>query len=355
MKTVDVRQTLAVILLVAGIVTGVAGVLTAYVRDTLIDSDEAAERAVTAIARPEVSRLIATVIVDQVVDAGSDSLGIRPVLVSLLSEAMSHVVEAPEFRAIVAGTIRDVHRAVLYGDTDTFTVQLSDLAQTVKQQVAALEPELGAKIPDDLDDTLIDMRSDPRLLRIVQITGAVRVLPFVLLLVSLACLGGSILAARNRRRAWAWAGAGVVSVGGIILAGLAATTWLILRQFEEGPSREAAGAVWSVFTSDLNDWAVVVAIAGAMMATAAWWVSGPADLGERLWQFRRLLAPPDTIPLRLIWVASWLAVGVFAIVAWENALWVALRVVVTAAGVVFVVGSLAELLRLVDRGRRERP
>ena len=332
-----------------------ASVLTAYVSDTLLDSDEAAERAVTALARPEVSRLIATIIVDQVVEADSDFSGIRPVLVSLLTEAMSHVVEAPEFSEIVGGTIRDVHRAVLYGDGATFTVRLSDLAQFVKRQVVALAPELGVKIPDDLDDALIDLRTDPRLLQIVRITEAARILPYVLLLVSLACFAGSIPTARNRRRAWTWAGVGIASVGGIILAALAATTWLILGQFEEGPARDAAGAVWDVFTSDLNDWAVVVAVAGAITAAAAWWVSGPADLGERLGQFRRLLAPPASTPMRLLWVASWLAVGVFMIIAWENALWVALRVVVTGAGVVFVVGSLAELLRLVDRSRRERP
>lgn len=354
-QRVDARRALAVLLVVAGVVVGLAGLITAFVSVTLLDSDAATERAVTAISRPEVSRLIAAIIFDQVAEVNSSVLRVRPVLEPLLAKAISDIAESQDFRAIVGAIIRDVHGAALHRDADTVIVQLSDMVQIVRQQVEVLAPELADQIPADLAGALVELRSDPRLLRPVQITQGARFLAFALPLVSLGCFAGSILAARDRRRAAAWSGAGMIGVGAIAAAAHAGLTWLLLGAVAEGSARDAAGAVWSVFTSDLNDWAAVVAAAGGTMLVAAWWVSGSADLGERLRQFRRLLAPPTNPALRVLWVIAWLGIGMFMIVSWENALWMGLRMAVTVTGVVFVAGALAELVRLVDRGGRPGP
>lgn len=348
MKGVGARGAAALVLIAAGVVFGVAAVITAYVGSTLLDSDQAAARTAAAITQPEVSRLIATTIVDQAVEVVPDVEKARPVLVPLLTRAIADVVEAPELREIVEAVIGDVHAALFSGDTTTVTVKLSDLVVFVREQAAVLAPELGELIPDDLDDTLIDVRSDPRLVRLLQVTEAFRILPVILLLLALACLAGAVAAARDRRRAWNWAGAGVICVGGIVLAAYAGSTWLLVSQFEEGAARDAAGAAWRVFASDLGDWAVIVAGSGAVLVLSGWWASGPADLGERLGRFRRLLAPPAGPVPRLAWVAAWVAIGVYMIVAWESALWTLLRVTVTLGGVVLVAGALAEMVRLVD-------
>ena len=337
------------LLVVAGIIVGFAGLLTAFVSFALLDSDEATERAVAAFTRPEVSRLIASIIFDQVAEVNSSVLRVRPVLEPLLSRAISDIAESPDFREIVGAIIRDVHGAAFYREADTVIVQLADMIRVVRQQVEVLAPELADQIPDDLTAVLVDVRSDPRLLLPMQVAAGAWFLAFALPLLSLACFGGSILAARDRRRAAAWSGAGMIGVGAFAVSAYDGITWLLLGAVDEGAARDAAGAVWNVFTSDLIDWAAVVAAAGAVMMVAAWWVSGTADLGERLWQLRKLLAPPANVALRLLWVIGWLATGVFMIVSWENALWLGLRVAVTVSGVVFVAGSLAELVRLADR------
>ena len=82
------KRALAAVLVVAGIIFGAAGILSVYVRDTLIDSDEAAERAITALTQPEVRQLIADTVVDQMVKANPDLLAARPVL----SEVVSGVI-----------------------------------------------------------------------------------------------------------------------------------------------------------------------------------------------------------------------------------------------------------------------
>ena len=78
------KRALAAVLVVAGIIFGAAGILSVYVRDTLIDSDEAAERAITALTQPEVRQLIADTVVDQMVKANPDLLAARPVLEPIL-------------------------------------------------------------------------------------------------------------------------------------------------------------------------------------------------------------------------------------------------------------------------------
>ena len=353
MKRVNARRALAFLLVVAGVIAGLAGLYAAFLSFTLLDSDAATERTLTAITQPEVSRLIAAVIFDQVAEVNSNILRVRPVLEPLLSRAIFEIAESQDFREIVGAIVRDVHGAALYREADTVIVQTTDLIQMIRQQVEVLAPDLADQIPEDLDDALLDLRSD--LLLPVQVAAGAWFLTFALPLLSLACFGGSILAAPDRRRGAAWSGAGVIGVGAIAAGTYAAITRLLLETFDEGPEREAAGAVWSVFTADVNDWAAVVAAAGAIMLVAAWWVSGTSDLGERLRQLLKLLAPPANPALRLLWVAGWLAVGAYMIVAWEDALWLGLRVAVTASGVVFVAGSLAELVRLVDRRGGPRP
>ena len=52
------------ILILAVILIGVVGVLVVYLRDTIVDSDEAAKRAAAALAHPDVRDFIAEKIVE---------------------------------------------------------------------------------------------------------------------------------------------------------------------------------------------------------------------------------------------------------------------------------------------------
>ena len=227
LKPMEFRRTLAAVLVVTGIIAGVAGILAVYVRDTLVDSDEAAKRAITALTRPEVRRLVAETIVDQVVKASPDALAARPVL----NEIVSGVIAAPAFHQIYEAAIRDLHRAVFLSDIDTFTVQLTDMVLIVKKQAAVLSPELSEQIPDNLIDTLIDVQSDPLITEVVRASEDVQALAFALPLVALAAFGSSIFLAANRRQAWVRVGMGVVGIGAIVLVIEAVAGWLIVPRF----------------------------------------------------------------------------------------------------------------------------
>ena len=336
-------RTVAPILLLAGIFIGVAGVLAVYLRDTVVDSDEAAKRAATALAHPDVRDFIAERIVEQVVAAQPDIMAVRP----LLKQVVAGVIGSGAFRPVYEGAIRDLHRTVFIGDVDTLTVQLTDVVLIVRTQAAVLSPELSAEIPDELTDTLIEVQSHPLIIDAVQVGEDIRFLAFVLPLASIIAFGASILLASDRRQAWARAGLGIVAIGVLTIGIEVGLGELVVRSFEDDAKRDVARAVWNAFVSDLGIWGLLIAGFGAMMVTAVWWMAEPSSVAARLGQARRFMEPPPTALRRLLWVAIWTLIGAFLVLRWQEAT----RVIVTLVGIILVVNAMAELLRMIAPGQ----
>ena len=331
------------ILVLAGILIGVAGVLAVYVRDTIVDSDEAAKRAAAALAHPDVRDFIAEKIVEQVVAAQPDAMAARP----LLKQVVTSVLGAGAFRPVYEAAIRDVHQTVFLGNIDTLTVQLTDVVLIVRTQAAVLSPELSAQIPDGLTDTLIEVQSHPLILDAVQTGEDIRLLAFVLPLASIMAFGASIFLASDRRQAWVRVGLGIIAIGLVVLVIEVGLGELVVRYFEDDATRNVARAFWKAFVSDLNIWALFIAGFGTMMVTAVWWMSEPADVAARLGQVRRFMEPPTTALPRLFWVAIWMLTGAFLVLRWQEAA----RLIVTLAGLILVVNAMAELLRMMAPGQ----
>jgi len=317
----------------------VAGVLAVYVRDTVVDSDEFARRAAVGLADPVVGELIAKKIVDQIVAAVPNALALRP----LLESAVSSAVGKPAFRLIFEAAIRDLHRTIFLGQTDTLAVKLTDMVLVVKTQAAVLAPELSDAIPDELTNVLIEVSAHPLAVKAVKFSEDVRFLAFVLPLAALIAFVAAVLLATNRRQALVWVGLSILSIGVIVLIVEVVLGSFVVRQFPEGASRDVARAFWDAFVSGLGVWGLVIAATGATLVAALWWVSEPIDVAARLGQLRRFIEPPVATWPRIGWVVCWSLIGVFLILSWQEAM----RVVVTLVGVVFLVNALAELLRMI--------
>ena len=331
------------ILVLAGILIGVVGVLAVYVRDTIVDSDEAAKRAAAALAHPDVRDFIAEKIVEQVVAAQPDAMAARP----LLKQVVTSVLGAGAFRPVYEAAIRDVHQTVFLGDIDTLTVQLTDMVLIVRTQAAVLSPELSAQIPDGLTDTLIEVQSHPLILDAVQTGEDIRLLAFVLPLASIMAFGASIFLASDRQQAWVRVGLGIIAIGLVVLVIEAGLGELVVRYFEDDATRNVARAFWNAFVSDLNIWALFIAGFGTMMVAAVWWMSEPADVAARLGQVRRFMEPPTAALPRFFWVAIWILIGAFLVLRWQEAA----RLIVTLAGIILVVNAMAEMLRMIAPGQ----
>ena len=127
-----IRQVIVPIMIVVGMIAGVGGVFAIYALDTVVDSDEFATRTTDALSDPVVGGLIAEKVVDQIVEAKPNALASRP----LLEQVVSRVVSGPAFRPIYEAAIRDLHRTIFFGDTDTVVVRLTDMVLLVKTQAA---------------------------------------------------------------------------------------------------------------------------------------------------------------------------------------------------------------------------
>ena len=333
------RRAAVYLLIAAGILFAVLGTAAVYIRDSVIDSDEAAERAVDALSRPEVRSVISSTVVDQLVIAAPDTLAARPLLEQVVSGALS----APGFRSIYETAIRDLHRTVFLGETDTLTVKLSDMVLVVKTQATAISPQLGEQIPDNLTDTLIDLQSNPTLLNAVQIGEDIRLLAFVLPLAAFIAFIGAVFLAADRRRGLVQVGFALIAVGIIVLIVERLAGMLFIRGFQTDTIREVAQVFWNAFAGQLTLWSLVISGVGAVLVASVWWVSEPIDIGARLMQLRRFVDPPARTRPRLFWILGWAVAGILLIVAWQESL----RVIVTLVGVVFLVNALGELLRMI--------
>lgn len=326
-------------LITAGIICGLLGLLSVYIRDAVLDSDEAAERAVDALSRPEVRDVISRTVVDQIVTAAPDTLAARP----LLEQAVPVVLGTPAFTAVFETAIRDLHRTMFRGDTDTLTVRLTDMVLLAKAQVSALNPDWGARIPDNLTDTLIDIQSNPLVLNAVQVGNDLRVLAYVMPLAALLAFAAAVFLSTTRGRTLVWVGGSLIGIGILTLAIERVVGLVVVSGFQVDAVRDLARVFWDAFASGLAVWALVVAGAGAVLAASVWWRSEPIDLVARLKQLHRFVAPPPQTGRRLLWILAWAVVGLLLIVAWQESL----RVIVTLFGVVFLVNALGELLRLI--------
>jgi len=333
------RQVAVPIMIVAGLIAGVGAVFAIYVLDTVVDSDEFAKRMADVLSQPEVGELIAEKVVDQIVEAKPNTLAARP----LLEQVVSRVISGQAFRSIYEAAIRDVHRTIFLGETDTVSVRLTDMVLIVRTQAAVLAPQLADEIPDDITDTLIDVQSSQITVRALRFSKNVRLLALVLPLTSLIAFAAAVLLATDRRRALVWVGFSIIGVGIIVLILEKVLGALVISQFEGEEARSVARAIWNAFLSDIDIWALVIAGTATTMVAAVFWVAEPIDVVARIGQLRRFLDPPEANLPRVVWVLCWAVIGTFLIVNWQGAV----RVVVTLFGVMFLVNALAELLRMI--------
>ena len=253
------------------------------------------------------------------------------------------MVSGQAFRSIYEVAIRDLHRTIFLGETNTVSVRLTDMVLVVRTQAAVLAPQLADEIPDDLTDTLIDVQSSQIAVRALRFSKNVRFLAFVLPLSSLIAFAASVLLATDRRRALVWVGFSIIGVGVIVLILEKVLGALVISQFQGEEARAVAQAFWNAFVSDIDVWALAIAGSATMMVAAVLWMAEPIDVAARLGQLRRFLDPPEANLPRVVWVLCWAVIGTFLIVNWQGAV----RVVVTLLGVMFLVNALAELLRMI--------
>ena len=132
-------RTLVVLASLAAVLALVAG----YARQTVVDSDQFANRATEALRDDSVQSLIAEKITDEVVLKNqADLVAARP----LIESVASGIVGGRAFTELFRKAVRDVHRSLFKHDKDTVTLTIADVGTVLAAALNRCAPTSPSEV-----------------------------------------------------------------------------------------------------------------------------------------------------------------------------------------------------------------
>jgi hypothetical protein len=261
---VHTRRRLSAALACIGAIAVLAGVPLTYAGHVLGNSAQFSARAASLLDNPGIRSLIEQRVEEQAIQTAK----VPQQYVPLVTKAVDIAVRTPAFRRVFNAAISNLHTSVFVSDSDTITLRLAHVGELVVDALRRVAPGLAAQIPASATREVIRISSGD----FGQATRAARAVERahtegVLLLIA----GGvvfllAIAQAGERRRAARYVGIAVLVDGAVLVAAYSIIRPVVLSRFAVGDDRSAAGAVWNAFLSGLRSDAMILAIAGAVVA-----------------------------------------------------------------------------------------
>jgi hypothetical protein len=287
---VPVLATLAALALLGATAAG-------YLRHTIFDADDFADRAATALDDEAVRNEVAIRITDGVViRAQADLIAARPVILGVVDG----IVGGGAFQSLFSTAVRDVHRALFDGDVNTATLTIADIGVVLRGAIEALRPQLADDIPGGLDLEIGEIKPPAWVANAAQVADGIEVLELILLLTGLALAAVALALSRDRRRTAVQLGVAVVVFGVAGVVALSAVRAAVLNGIDEAGPRDAVAGIWSAFLGDLTTLLYLFSACGAVVAAAASSLRRPVDIFAPLRRAGELLT---TVPERRGWRA----------------------------------------------------
>jgi hypothetical protein len=318
-----------------------------YVRVAVLDSEGFADRATAAVQDASVRTLIADRVTDQVILRHEpDLISARPII----SSAIAGIVGTGAFRSILHRAVLDAHRAVITRDQNTVTLTLVDVGTVAGAALEKLRPSLAAEVRASGAVSLL-RRHVTALSDVARSAERLRALAYVLVALTLAAAAAALAISPDRRRTIAALGVGAAVAGVTIVVVLTAARVLVLRRVSGADEREAAGAIWDAYLSDLRTWGWILAGSGAVVAAAAASIIRPVVIEGPLRAGWRLATTEPARPAaRAVRALVLVAAGLLVIVQTT----IALQVAATLAGAYLLYSGVTALLRLIPPRPVER-
>jgi hypothetical protein len=271
---------------VLGAIAGLALVLAlvaGYVHDVAASPDQFADRATSALTAPPVRSLVAQRVTDDlVIRHAGELLAARP----LIQSAVAAAIGGRAFSDLFRTGVRDLHRAAVSGDQNTVTLTVADAGTLAASGLDLVRPSLAKKLRvEDRVQLFRDHVAQAGAV-LVRVAARARLTTILLGVIALLASVGSVLLARDRRRAFSGLGVAVAVAGLLLVVAWQVGSVLVAHSVSAGEDRAAAEAVYRAFFGDLRLEAWVVAALGAVLAAAAVSVVRPAAVEERM---RRLV------------------------------------------------------------------
>jgi hypothetical protein len=331
-------MTLAAVCLVVALLAG-------YLRTTVLDSDQFADRATNALSQEPVRDLIARQITQQaVLRANRDLIAVRP----LVETAASAVVSTGAFKSLFHTAARDLHRTVFTNDRSTATLTLLDVGVLLTSALDQFAPDVAKQLPVDFSAKLDAGETALDSIELAHAADDFETLAWLFGALTVVLIAGGIALAPRRTRAIVHAGVSVAVAGAIVVIAYQIGRSVALGRFSAPEDRAAAGEIWDAFLVDLRTWALVALAAGTIVAAAAASVLRPVDVRQPLQRAWEAVTVTPTGTWRRVARALALIVAGALFIAWRQAL---LDIALVLVGVYILYQGVAELLRLLTESR----
>ena len=333
-----------------GVTLILAATLLGYIGRSVFDERGFANRVAASLRDERVAEFVAENVVDGVISAKPDLVGLRPILVGVCRG----VVSSAPFRAAVRRGARIAHHAVMSGSGRNVVLTVQDLGSLV-EGAAENYPALAKKIPPRVSAAIGAFDSLPggeRVLTLVRIARRLRIATWSMLLLGIALCAASAWLSTEKRRAIVRIGVTLAALG-LVLAIVARFGGDVLALFARQERAPALAGLADTFLLGLMVWAAAVGFAGLVLAAASASLLERVPIGRwghptRVW----LIGPQSLMRIRLVRGLLGAGVGA-AMLMWPLpslivALWLA-GLVVAFAGLREAFFAALHLLPQIDR------
>jgi hypothetical protein len=271
------RAWLALIVLAPAL--ALAGLAAAYVKWELAEPEAFAARSVEALRSKEVRRVIAEQVAVEMLERGSpDLVASRPLVLT----AVEAVLETEEFARVLRRAAIAAHGVLLRGDRDVI-VELEEAGEVLIPALESVSLELARQIPTELSPRIAEIRAGDGATWAVRVVDGASAAALPLLMAASAAFGVAVAYAPDRRRAGTAAGLALVGGAAGGLVAMAALRAQVLSNSEQvgvlsgDDARAGAGATWDALAGGLEEWLLIMGIAGLLVAAGASLSHGRVD------------------------------------------------------------------------------
>lgn len=287
------RSILSTLIAVVAAFTLTAGIVTTWTEHTLFDDTAFADRSVALLDSHAVRTALAEEITDTLIDNGvTELVSFRSVAVTVITEA----INTDGFKKIFREAVIQAHRAVFSEDGNKALLQLSDSLALFVTTLQVTYPDLAAKIPTDLNTTVIDVTDQIKGLALWEQMEDLRWMNETLLTAGLALMALVVVADPNRRIGVIKVGVALVLVGALVFSIAASAPRFAASFIAEPTVADAVSSAVKVFVQDLTNFGLWIVVIGVIVAAASSAVSperppmtlraiyGQAETWYRNWQ-----------------------------------------------------------------------
>jgi hypothetical protein len=265
------RRNAAVALAVITALLLAGAAMTWYVRSALIDSEEFAARATSALEDSDLRAVLADRVVGELTPGVvPDALAVRPLLVPVVAEAAG----SSAFRSVFGRVVAARHRALWDGEA-SLTISLPLGEGTIFQTLEQVVPQVAEAIPAGLRAPVLRLDPSDAELDGARVLDDVVAWRWPLLIAALLAAAACALLAGGVRAALVHLGIAVAGAGLLVAAVVAGLGEVVAAHaahaadLSDDRERGAVRSLWSAFFGDLATAGLVAALGGAVVAAAA--------------------------------------------------------------------------------------